>query len=187
MNFNPDYLGFVILGIVIFLLLLNQKTRRMTLKILLGIVLTLGAAAGIGAAEFFIFGGELFAVIFPFTLLDLLLIISTVMAFRYLSTILHLTKHGERTTGTVIELIAGKGNGYKVRYQVDGQEYICIGNRLTDKGKCGEEMTVCYLKENPQKSCLEGEDLKSSVILAVAMSVLLVGMAVTEFVVFSKI
>lgn len=87
-------------------------------------------------------GGDLFAVLFPFTILDLLLIYLVVKAFRLLYSVLRLTKHGERTTGTVIQLIAGKGNAYIVRYHVDSQDYICIGNRLTDKGKCGEKMTV---------------------------------------------
>ena len=187
MNFKLDYFGFVILGTVILLLLRNQKTRRMTLKILLGIVLTAGVSAGIGAAEFFLFGEDLFAVIYPFTLLDLLLIIMVVMAFRTLSTVLHLRKTGERTTGTVIELIGGRGSGYKARYQVNGQEYICIGNRLTDKGKCGEEMTICYRKEKPEEAILEGENLISAVIQAVAMSLLMGGWIVTQVVVLSQI
>lgn len=188
-----EYVLPIIIGLIIIRLLIQKSTRKTTIKIILIILLGIAIIAltltVIGIAEFYLFGADMFLVIYPFTVLELPLLFSMIMAFKDLSKTILLHKYGCRTMGTVIEITRGKGTHYKIQYNVNNKEYICIGNKLSqaDKWKCGSDVTVLYLDNAPQKSCLAKADLISSIIMTVTIVLLMIGTIVAEYVVMTAL
>ncbi|MBR4199701.1 MAG: hypothetical protein IKQ91_00295 [Oscillospiraceae bacterium] len=174
---------FSVIGVIVAVLLLKKKTRKLTLKILIGVTVFLLILAVIGAAEFFLCR-EWFAVVYPFTVFDLLFLYMLIRSAMNLAQIVRLQKNGIRTSGTVIGLIGGKGCGYRIRYSVGGTDYQCIGNRLSQgvKYQCGSEVTVIYDANNPEKAMLAKEDLRSSVILTTGVLLMLAGWAAVQYI-----
>ena len=184
-----EYVWPCIIGLIIVTLLIKKSTRKTTIKILLRIAITVLVLSVIGFIEFYLFKVNMFVVIYPFTLMELILLFSMIMAFKYLLETILLHKYGFRTMGTIIDIVGGKGSHYKIQYYVNNQEYVCIGNRLTltDKLKCGSNITILYMGKDPQKSCLAKEDLTSSIILTVATVLLMMGAIILECVAISVI
>ncbi len=182
-----EYVWPFFIGLAVISLLIKKSTRKKTINILLGIVLIVLVLVVIGFIEFYLFNEEMFSIIYPFTLFEVLLLFLLMMAFKDLSRLIRLNKFGCRVIGTIIDISGGKGSHYKIRYRVDDQEYVCIGNRLTDKWNCGSNVTVIYSKDDPQESCLEKEDLRSSIILTVVTVLLMIGTIVVECVMASVI
>ena len=188
-----EYIWFIVIGAVIIRLLIKKSTREITVRIirmiLLGIVVIAFALAFIGVTVIYLFGAEKFCVIYPFTVMELPLLFFMIMSFKDLSETVSLHKNGCRTTGTVIDIAAGKGSHYKIRYYVNNKEYICIGNKLSqaNKWECGSDVTVLYSSNSPQRSCLAKEDLVSSVIITAAMVLLLIGAIAAECVVMTAL
>ena len=174
---------FLVIGVIITGLLIKKKTRKTTLKILIRVTVLLLILAVIGVAEFFLCR-EWFAVVYPFTVFDLLFLYCLIRSAMNLAQIIRLQKNGIRTSGKVIGLIGGKGCGYRIRYSVGGTDYECIGNRLSQAVKypCGSEVTVIYDAKNPEKAILAKEDLRSSVILTAGVLLMLAGWAAAQYI-----
>lgn len=179
-NELAKYIWPCIIGAIVVTLLIKKSTRKITIKILIGITSTVLALAIIGIIEFYLFKEDMLVIIYPCTLLELIFLYTMIISFKDLSKIFRLHKYGCRTEGIIVGIGGGKGSHYKIRYYVDKREYECIGNRLTDKWKCGAVVTIVYLEDNPQESCLEKEDLNSAIILTVASCLLMIGTIIVE-------
>ena len=165
--------------IAIVVLLIKKQTRKNTLKVLLvllSLLFILFVTYHIGMCFF----KEKFSIFFPCTIIVIFLLSLCYMAIKYLIKNITLYKFGHRTTGEIIDIAYGRGSNYKIRYYVDNEEYQCIGERLKDKWKVGDCVTVIYSQKEPKNSCLEKEDLKAAIVMTIFSSILLIGAIVIE-------
>lgn len=183
------YFWLFAIGAVIVILLIKKITRKTTinilLKILLGIAITVFILAVSGLIEFYLFGEEMFLIIYPFTFLELPILYSVITTFKELSETIRLHKHGCCTIGMVIDIESGKGHYYKIQYHVNDQKYVCTITGMTQaiQWERGSEATVIYSKDDPQKSCLQKYDLILSIILSIVSALLLIGIIAVECVI----
>lgn len=178
----PNLIFACIVTAIIVTLLIKKNTRKLTLKILCGFTLLMVMLAVIGIIEFYLFK-ENFGFVYLFTIIDLFLLILLIVAVRDLLAKRHLHNCGFRTTGIITEIDYGKGSHYHVQYSVGEENYSCIGNRLTEKWQIGSEVVVIYSKDNPKESCLENEDLITSIIMTTVSGLFLVGAIILECVI----
>lgn len=82
-----------------------------------------------------------------------------------------LYRKGCRTDGTLTAMTYEDHGHNHISYQVDGKDYECI-NGLVGKWKTGDEISVLYDPDCPEKSCVEKYDLSSAISDTVAFSVL---------------
>lgn len=177
----------IVLVIIFAVFLHDESTRKTALKILLNFLILFLTYAIAGFIEYKLFKDtDMFFYVFGCTMVDVLLLHMVIGSTKYLLETIRLYKYGVHTTGTVTKHIAGRGEGYEIRYYVDDKEYKCIKNSLTQeiKYQCNDEVTVFYLKDKPEKSCAKGE-LSSAIILAAVMFCLIVGGIIAECYIFS--
>lgn len=165
--------------IVIAVLLIKKRTRKYILKALkcLSIILSV--------IFIILLVGKLFFKdnIVMFTILSFFSAITAFMfayALKFLVNTISLQRFGCRTVGEIIYVGIGRGGHYRIKYLVNGEEYQCIGERLKDKWKVGDHVTVIYSQQEPKNSCLEKEDLIAAIALTVFSLILLIGAIVIE-------
>lgn len=168
--------SFIILAVLVALLF----PKKAIAKILTGILFLLVIFAIIGVAEYFIFGPDLIMIIYPCTLMELCFMYALFLSMRDLLKVVRLHKYGNRVEGTIVDVSGGRGSHYQIQYFVNGQQYECSGNRLTEKWGIGTIVGVIYSKDDPREACLEKEDLKSLIILTSVCCLLLIGVVYLE-------
>lgn len=174
-----DFYWIPLLLIAIVVFLINKKTRKTTLKLLLSlsIVALIMFIIFIAGMLFFKDNIEIFMVLSFFTMVIAFMFGYSV---KFLIKTIHLQKFGCRTTGKVIYVGYGRGSHYKIKYHVNNEEYLCIGERTKDQWKVGDSVTIIYSQQNPNKSCLEKEDVQTAITLTVFSLVLLAGAIIIE-------
>ncbi len=180
-------LFFVVAGIIVTCLLINENTRKKTLKILGGIAIILVLFVTVGIVGFHFFK-EGFFVIYFFSILDLILLYCAIFSIKETIKHIRLHKNGCCTAGIIIRKGYGRGaGGYEVQYDVDGKSYNYLGEGLSTVKKIGDKLEVLYSKENPEYACLKKTDLIASVALTVACLILLTGSVVCGYIVISEL
>lgn len=156
--------------------------KNILLKILAGFGLTVFTALAVGAAEFCLLDGNTFAIAYPFTLLEIILLLLLIYSAKALFEVAMLQRRGLRTEGTVTYIAAGRGSHYKIRYFVGGREYFCIASRLSqgEKYRLGDKATLLYSENAPEKACLEKDELIASIAMTAASVLLLAGFIAAE-------
>lgn len=174
-----DFYWIPLFLIVIVVLLIKKQTRKYILKALICLSIILFVIFII------LLIGKLFFKdnIVMFTILSFFVAIVAFMfayALRFLVNTISLQRFGCRTIGEIIYVGVGRGGHYRIKYLVNGEEYQCIAERLKDKWKVGDRVTVIYSQHKLKNSCLEKEDLIAAIALTVFSSILLIGAIVVE-------
>ena len=126
----------IVLVIIFAVLLHDESTRKLALKILLNFSVLLIIYIITGFIEYKLFKDtDVFLCVFGCTIVDVLLLHILIGSAKYLLETIRLYKYGIHTTGTVTKHIGGRGEGYEVRYCVDEREYRCVKNSLTQEIK----------------------------------------------------
>lgn len=171
------WIPLVLIAVVIFLI--NKRTRKITLKILLGsliIVTILFIILFVGMCFF----KDNIVIFLCFSFFTSIVAFMFGYSMKFLAKMIYLQKFGCRTTGEIIHIGYGRGSHYKIKYHVNNEEYLCIGERIKDQWKVGDSVTIVYSQQKPNKSCLEKEDIKTAIALTVFSLILLTGAIVVE-------
>ena len=152
------WMPLILIAIVIFLI--NKRTRKVTLKILLGIAIMLFVMFIIFLLGMCFFKDNI-VIFFVFSFFTSIIAFMFGYSMKFLVNTISLQRFGCRTIGEIIYVGVGRGSHYKIKYHVNNEEYLCIGESLNNKWKVGDSVTVIYSQQKPNKSCLEKDDLKS--------------------------
>ncbi len=171
------WIPLVLIAIVIFLT--NKRTRKITLKILLGSLIIVSILFIIFFVGMCFFKDNI-VIFFVFSFFTLIIAFMLGYSMKFLVKTIYLQKFGCRTTGEIIYVGYGRGSHYKIKYHVNNEEYLCIGERIKDQWKVGDSVTIIYSQQNPNKSCLEKEDIKTAITLTVFSLILLIGAIIVE-------
>lgn len=171
------WMPLILIAIVIFLI--NKRTRKVTLKILLGIAIMLFVLFIIFLLGMCFFKDNI-VIFFVFSFFTSIIAFMFGYSMKFLVNTIYLQRFGCRTIGEIIYVGVGRGSHYKIKYHVNNEEYLCIGERLNNKWKVGDSVTVIYSQQKPNKSCLEKDDLKASIALTIFSLILLIGALVVE-------
>lgn len=176
------FLQILMILAVIAALIFFKGTRKVMLKISLGLLI---AAAVI--AVFIIVGMRFFrdntAI---FTVLSCLTSFTGVMfsiSLKELIRIVRIKRYGCITSGEIFDIGYGRGIGYKIRYCVNNQEYTFTAPTLSqgEKLKVGDSVTVIYSPRNPQKSYMKKNDSVAAIALVIGSALLLIGAIAVEY------
>lgn len=174
---NFYWIPLILIAIVIFLI--NKRTRKVTLKILLGIAIMLFVMFIIFLLGMCFFKDNI-VIFFVFSFFTSIIAFMFGYSMKFLVQAIYLQKFGSRTKGEIIYVSYGRGTGYKVKYHVNNEEYLCTGEQLNTKWKVGDSVTIIYSQRKPNKSCLEKNDLKASIMMTAGSLFLLIGAIVVE-------
>lgn len=152
----------VLIAIIVFLI--NKRTRKVTLKILLGLSIMVFVLFIIFLVGMWFFKDSIM-VFFILSFFTAMFAFMFGYSMKFLVNTISLQRFGCRTIGEIIYVGAGRGGHYKIKYHVNNEEYLCIGERLKDKWKVGDSVAVIYSQQKPNKSCLEKEDLIAAIAL----------------------
>ena len=172
------WMPLIVIAIVIFLI--NKRTRKVTLKILLGIAIMLFVMLIIFLLGMCFFKDNI-VIFFVFSFFTSIIAFMFGYSMKFLVNTISLQRFGCRTIGEIIYVGVGRGSHYKIKYHVNNEEYLCIGERLNNKWKVGDSVTVIYSQQKPNKSCLENDDLKAAIALTIFSLILLIGALVVEY------
>lgn len=167
----------VLIAIIVFLI--NKRTRKVTLKILLGLSIMVFVLFIIFLVGMVFFRDN----VVIFFICSFFTVTSAFMfgySMKFLVKTIYLYRFGSRTKGKIIYVSYGRGTYYEIKYHVNNEEYLCIGEKLNTKWKVGDSVTIIYSQQKPNKSCLEKNDLKASVMMTIGSLFLLIGSIVVE-------
>ncbi len=164
---------------VIMVFLINKRTRKITLKILLVLLNIVSVLFIIFLVGMWFFKDNI-VIFFVFSFFTSIIAFMFGYSMKFLVQAIYLQKFGSRTKGEIIYVSYGRGTGYKVKYHVNNEEYLCTGEQLNTKWKVGDSVTIIYSQRKPNKSCLEKNDLKASIMMTAGSLFLLIGAIVVE-------
>lgn len=167
----------VLIAIIVFLI--NKRTRKVTLKILLGLSIMVFVLFIIFLVGMVFFKDNI-VIFFIFSFFTVTIAFMFGYSMKDLVNTISLQRFGCRTIGEIIGLGYGRGNHYEIKYHVNNEEYLCIGARLYVKWKVGDSVTVIYSQQEPKNSCLEKEDLIAAISMTISSLILLIGAIVVE-------
>lgn len=169
------WLDFVVFGVIVYLLI-NKSTRKITFKVLCGILLFFLTVAIIFLGCMWIFGVDNGLVVGILVIFNLIVLLFPYMSIGELRRVIRLHKKGIRTYGTFIRY--GSRGGSVIEYRVDGRKYEYHTDSL-EKYKIGcNEVPVLYDAEKPEDSCVEKHDFIPATALIIASVFLETGMII---------
>lgn len=175
------FLQILLILAVIVVLIFFKGTRKVVLKISLGLLISAAVVAVfiLIGMRFFRDNTAIFTVLSCFTsFMGVMFGIS----LKELVRIVQIKRNGCITAGEIFDIGYGRGSGYKIRYRVNNQEYTFTASTLSqgEKLKVGDSVTVIYSPENPQKSYMKKNDSVAAIALVIGSALLLIGAIAVE-------
>lgn len=165
-------------GVIVYLLI-NEYTRKITFKVLWGILLLILTAVIILLGCMWIFGVDNGVFVYGLVIFNLLFSVMIYMGAGELCRIIRLHKNGTRTYGTLVRRSLSSRSSSVIEYMVDGKKYECRSLSPLRKYENGcEKVPVVYDAENPELSCIEKHDFAPIIALLSTYAVLEIGMIV---------
>lgn len=175
-----DFYWIPLVLIVIIVSLIKKSTRKIMLKALLVLSIIVSVLFIIFLVGMLFFKNNI-VIFFIFSFFTVTIAFMFGYSMKFLVNTISLQRFGCRTIGEIIYVGVGRGSHYKIKYHVNNEEYLCIGERLNNKWKVGDSVTVIYSQQKPNKSCLEKDDLKAAIALTIFSLILLIGALVVEW------
>lgn len=175
-----DFYWIPLVLIVIIVLLIKKSTRKIMLKALLVLSIIVSVLFIIFLVGMLFFKNNI-VIFFIFSFFMVTIAFMFGYSMKFLVNTISLQRFGCRTIGEIIYVGVGRGSHYKIKYHVNNEEYLCIGERLNDKWKVGDSVTIIYSQRKPNKSCLEKDDLKVAIALTIFSLILLIGALIVEY------
>lgn len=171
-------------GLIVYLLI-NESTRKITFKVLCGILLCILVIGGIPLLCVWIFGAD--GLFIGYTaILHILLLWALVYGVKMLQSTIRLHKNGTRTYGTLIRQSFSSRSSSVVMYMVNRKMYKCSSlSPLRKYEKDCDRVPVIYDAEKPEISCIEKHDFPPIIALLITYAVLEIGIiALTVYLCF---
>lgn len=172
-------------GVIIYLLI-NESTRKITFKVLCGILLFFLVVLVILLGCMWIFGADNGMFVFGLVILNLPILIMTYMSTGELCRVVRLNRKGVHTYGTLISRAAGRGVS-RVAYSADGKKYKCESTSQLNRYEIGcDKVPVVYDVKNHGNSCVKKYDFVQSAALFITSGIFETGMiAITVYFCFA--
>lgn len=169
----------ILIAVVIFLI--NKRTRKVTLKILLGIAIMIFDMFIIFLLGMLFFRDNLM-IFFTCSFFTSIIVFMFGVSLKELIRIIRIKRTCCTVAGEIFDIGYGRGSCYKIRYCVKNQEYVFTAPTLSqgEKWKVGDSVTVIYSSKNPHEAYMKKNDSVAAIALMICSAFLLIGAIVVE-------